>query len=125
MSTPIRILVALPGLLMLVSALRWMVGPEAMANSLGMPLLDGIARSTQVGDLGAFFATAGVTILLGAWKQERTWLVCGAMLLGGAAVLRTLAWAAHGADLATEFIVPEIVMTAIVLFGAAKAPAKA
>lgn len=121
MSTPIRILVALPGLLMGVNALGWMIRPEATAKSLGMPLLDGMARSTQLGDLGAFFATAAVTILLGAWTQKRTWLYCGAMLLGSAAVLRTLAWAAHGAELGTAFIVPEVVMTSIVLFGASKA----
>ncbi len=87
-----------------------------------MPLLDGLARSTQIGDLGAFFATSGITILLGVWKQERIWLYCGAMLLGGAAVIRTLSWAAHGADLATTFIVSEIVMMAILLFGASKTP---
>ncbi|MCP5055155.1 MAG: hypothetical protein GY937_00345 [bacterium] len=122
MSTPIRIFVALPGVVMLLNAVGWLFRPAATAESLGMPLLDGLARSTQIGDLGAFFATSGITILLGVWKQERIWLYCGAMLLGGAAVIRTLSWAAHGADLATTFIVSEIVMMAILLFGASKTP---
>jgi len=107
---------------MLLNALGWMIRPEATAKSLGMPLLDGLARSTQIGDLGSFFLTAGITILLGVWKQERIWLYCGAMLLGATAVIRTLAWAAHGAELATGFIIPEIVMLAIVLFGVSKTP---
>ncbi len=123
MSTPIRILVALPGLMMLGNAIGWLVRPGPTAEGLAMPLLDGMARSTQVGDLGAFFATAAATILLGAWTRKRTWLLCGAMLLGGAAVIRTLAWAAHGAEFATGFIVAEVVMTAILLFGASKAEA--
>ncbi|MCP3985109.1 MAG: hypothetical protein GY723_12020 [bacterium] len=121
MNTPIRILVALPGVVMLMNALGWLIRPGPTAESLAMPLLEGMARSTQIGDLGAFFAVTGIVILLGAWLQQRSWLYCGAMLLGGAAAFRTLAWAFHDAELATTFIASEIVMTAIVLFGASRA----
>ncbi|MGB1140739.1 MAG: hypothetical protein ACPG1A_07560 [Halioglobus sp.] len=75
-----------------------------------MPLLEGAARSTQVGDLTAFFITAGVLALIGVFTRNATLLIAPAMLVGLAAVFRTLAWLVHGADLTTETIVVEVVM---------------
>jgi hypothetical protein len=85
-----------------------------------MPLLDGLARSTQVGDFTSFFLALGTMGVLGAVRQSPTWLRGAAMLLGGAAAMRTLAWAAHGADFATEFILIETVAAAVLLFIAAR-----
>ena len=85
-----------------------------------MQLLEGVARSTQIGDLGAFFFATSAMILLGAIKANAQWLHGAAMLLGGAALMRTASWIAHGADFATQFIVAEVVMTAIVLVCASK-----
>lgn len=116
----VRISVVLPGVLMLVSGLRWLFSPQSAADALGMPLLDGIARSTQIGDLGAFFLATAAMILLGAIQANAQWLYAAAMLLGGAALVRTASWMFHGAAFATQFIVAEVVMTAIVLFCAAK-----
>lgn len=118
MDIAIRILVALPGVLFLVNGIQWIFAPAAVAKSLGMPLLEGTARSTQIGDLGAFFLAGSAMILIGAATKERTWLLAAALLIGGAAVVRTLAWALQGAPFAAQFIVPEVVMTAILLFGA-------
>ena len=41
--------------MMFVMGLRWLVDPSGAAAGIGMPVLDGLARSSQIGDLGAFF----------------------------------------------------------------------
>ena len=55
MQKTVRIVVALPGVLMFFSALQWLFSPQQAAEALGMQLLEGVARSTQIGDLGSFF----------------------------------------------------------------------
>ena len=117
MDRALQIFIALPGFGMGLQAIGWLLDPKSAAESLGMPLLDGVARSTQVGDMTAFFAAVSAMILLGSFRREPPWLVSAAMLLGGAAAFRVLAWAAHDADLAVQFIAGELVMTAILLFG--------
>ncbi len=117
MERAIQIFIALPGVLMGIQAVGWLVGPKGAAEGLGMPLLDGVARSTQIGDMTAFFTGLCAMVLLGAIRKNATWLAAAAIVLGGAAIFRTTAWMFHGADLATQFIVPELVMTAILSFG--------
>ncbi|MEP5766013.1 MAG: DUF4345 family protein [Halieaceae bacterium] len=116
----LRVITALPGLLFLSFGLRWLLAPEGMAKELGMPLLDGMARSTQIGDLTAFFIALGASILLGVFTLNRTWLHAAALLIGGAAVARTLAWALQDAAFATEFIIVEAVVAVLVLVAAAR-----
>lgn len=118
MSTPLRIVVGISGVMFGLQALGWIFDPARAAEGLGMPLLDGLARSTQVGDFSAFFVSLSVLILLGAVQQRAHWLWAGALMLGSAAVLRTLAWAAHGADLATTFIAIELAFAALLAFAA-------
>ena len=120
MNTATRIVVGIPGLLMLGSGIQWLVLPEAAATGLAMPLLEGAGRSTQIGDLGAFFFASAAMILLGVAKLNAQWLYGAAMLLGTAAVMRTAAWLLHDADFAPAFIIPEVVITAIILFGASR-----
>ena len=120
MQRTIRIIAAVPGVLMLVNGLQWLFTPQAAAQGLGMPLLEGVGRSTQIGDLGALFLGSSAMILLGAVKANAQWLYSAAVVLGFAALMRTAAWMLHGADFATQFIVAEVVMTAILLGCAAK-----
>ena len=51
----IRVSVGLPTSIMGILAFRWQILPEASANSLGMPLLEGLGRSAQIGEFSAFF----------------------------------------------------------------------
>lgn len=114
----IRIGTALVGVLFLVQALAWMVDPAQAAEALGMPLLDGVGRSSQVGDTAAFFLGLGVLPLLGAYTRERQWIQGAALLLGAAALMRLLAWAAHDAAFATDFIAVELVLCGALLYSA-------
>ncbi len=113
-----RILAALPGLAMGINAFMWVTNPAAAAENLGMPLLDGLARSTQVGDFPGFFFPCSIMAFFSAWKQNATWAYGAALILGGAAVFRTLAWAVHGAEFATVFIVVEAVLTLMLIAAA-------
>ena len=67
-----RILSGLVGLLMLITGLGWITDPASAAANLGMPLLDDLGRSTQIGDFTAFFIAVAGFSLYGAWKRART-----------------------------------------------------
>ena len=103
-TTGVRVVAAIPGLLMLVSGIGWITGPASAAEGLGMPLLDGIGRSTQIGDFASFFLGIGAMVLIGVWTLRTEWLLAAAVLLGGAAVMRTVAFVAHDAPFATTFV---------------------
>jgi hypothetical protein len=96
----------------------WILAPGRAASGLGMPLLDGLARSTQVGDLAAFFLTAGATMLLGSRRGRARLLLVPAGMLAVAAVVRTVAWIVHGAALAGAFIAIEVVVAALLVVAA-------
>ena len=113
-----RILAGIAGLMMGLSAINWLIDPGAAATSLGMPLLEGLGRSTQVGDFTAFFVCCAGFAFWAAWKSSASFAVAAAALLFGAAVFRTLAYLMHGADLATNFIIIEIVLGGFLSYAA-------
>jgi hypothetical protein len=96
----------------------WLVAPNWAAGALGMPVLDGLGRSTQFGDFAAFFLTLGVSILAGARPGCARLLYFPAGLLGSAAFGRTIAWAIHGAAFAATFIVVEVTASVFLLVAA-------
>jgi len=118
MRSPLRIAIVLLGAFFAFQGLGWLVDPARAAAGLGMPLLDGLARSTQVGDLAAFFLVAGATMLLGTRPGRSGLLYVPAALVGGAAITRTIAWAFQGADFAFLFITVEIAVGLTLLRGA-------
>lgn len=116
MNKVLNVLVALIGVLFLLSGLRWLFDPTAAAATLGMPLLDDVGRSTQIGDMAAFFLTLGLLIMMGLVTAHRLWFYPACMLLGLAAFGRILAWAAHDAAFAVDLIAVELLITAFLLF---------
>ena len=112
----LRVVAGLVGGLFVLQALAWMFDPAGAAKALGMPLLDGLGRSTQLGDFTSFFLALGTMGGLGAFYVNGTWLRGAALLLGGAAAMRSLAWAAHDAAFATELIAIETILCAVLLF---------
>jgi len=106
----LRGLTAVPGIPMLLNGIGFVVDPAQAAASLGMPLLDGIGRSTQLGDFGGFFLSVAGFIFYGAYAVRLTWLRAAAILLGAAALLRVVAWLVHGADFAGPIIVIEVLL---------------
>ena len=120
MTRPLQVVLALVGAFFGLQGLVWLVRPAQAAEGLGMPLLEGVGRSSQVGDFAAFFLVLSGAILVGTFRQNRTWLQAGAALLGVAAVARTVAFAAHGAAFATAFVAVELVGAGLLLFAASR-----
>jgi hypothetical protein len=114
----LRLVVAVLGAFFALQGIGWLVLPGSAAESLGMPLLDGVGRSTQIGDFASFFLTAGIAMVVGSRPGRAALLYFPAALVGGAAVTRTLAWLLHDADFAALFIVVEV-LTGLVLYRAA------
>ena len=115
-----RILAGLVGLLMLVTAVGWITDPTSAAAGLGMPLLDGVGRSTQIGDFTSFFVAVSGFSLYAAWKETPHYALSAAIILLLAAVFRTLSWLVHDAPFATPQIVAEVVLAAVLLFSASR-----
>ena len=112
----IRIIAGLVGLMLFVMGLRWLVDPGGAAAEIGMEVLEGLARSSQIGDLGAFFVVGGGFALLGVITRSAILLYTPAALVGVAALFRLLAWLVQDAALAPELIVAELVMCTVFLF---------
>ncbi len=122
MSKVIRALALLPALVFLFTGLSWLTQPESAAASLGLPLLDGVARSSQIGDMAAFFLSGSFMIFIGLITDKRIWLQAPAMVVGLTAICRILAWLLHDAALPMNLIVPEIVFSLILIFVASRLP---
>jgi hypothetical protein len=118
----LRIATLLLGVGFTLQGFGWLVAPERAADGLGMSLLDGLGRSTQIGDFAAFFVAVGLCIVAGVRTQRPILLRVAAGILACAAFGRLLAWAMHGAALAVTFIVVEIVTSLLLLATAASGP---
>lgn len=95
--------------------LRWVLEPRQAAASLGMPLLDGLGRSTQIGESGALFFGIAAMLLLGVQTGRESWLHAAAIFVALAALMRTLAWALHDAPLAGTLIGLELLLAVLIL----------
>ena len=115
-----RIIAVLIGALMAATAVSWLLDPETAAASLGMTYMDGIGRSTLVGDMSAFFVFLVVMCFMGAITKIGHYLHSAGLLLLLAAIFRTLAWGIHGAEFATTFIVLEAACAALLFFSGTK-----
>jgi hypothetical protein len=121
MNTLLRVLVVLPGIFFTVMGLMWLTAPASAAGALGMPLLDGVGRSTQIADLAVFFLAIGLMILLAATSLQGRWFqVVPALMLIGAAIFRVLAWLIHDAALAVEPIALEVVVGCLLLLASSR-----
>ena len=110
-----RVLSFLPGLLFLSNAYTWVTNPLAASNGLGMQYLEGIGRSTQIGDFSAFFIGVGIFCLLGSIFKNITFLISAVIILLSAAIMRIVAWQIYGADFATIFISVEIISSIMII----------
>ena len=118
MNTVLKIGVVLTGLLFIGFGLRWLIDPAASATHFGMPLLEGTGKSTQIGDLTAFFLTVGMSILLAVKTSQRIWYYPAIMLLSLAALGRILAWLIHDAAVMVDMIAPEVLISILLVVAA-------
>ncbi|OAO00640.1 hypothetical protein A8B75_18100 [Sphingomonadales bacterium EhC05] len=118
-----RVLWVLTGLIainFLIMGLRWAVAPSGAAEALNMPLFNGAALSSQIGDVGGLFLCMGLFVLLGMVTKKREWFLATSLLVFAIAVFRILAWLFHGASLVMPLIIPEIVIGTLLLIASKK-----
>ena len=120
MKNVLRIVAGLIGILFFLNGLQWIINPANVAESLGMPLLEGVGLSTQIGDLGSFFITVGAMTVIGAITTTRHWFYAPSILLLVAALYRTLSTLLYGAPFAMSAIVVEIVVGLFLIFVSSK-----
>ena len=120
MKNVLRIVGGLVGILFFLNGLQWIISPANVAESLGMPLLEGVGLSTQIGDLGSFFITVGAMTLIGAITTTRHWFYAPSMLLLVAALYRTLSTLLYGAPFVMSAIVVEVVVGLFLIFVGSK-----
>jgi hypothetical protein len=125
MNPRLRLVVTILGVVFALQGVGWLLDPARLAGSLGMPLLDGLGRSTQVGDFAAFFLAIGAATIFGARPGRAPLLLVPAGILAAAAVSRTIAWAAHGAGFATAAITVELICAAFLAFASHRLDARA
>ena len=116
MKNVLRIVAGLIGILFFLNGLQWIISPANVAASLGMPLLEGVGLSTQIGDLGSFFITVGAMTLIGAITTTRHWFYAPSMLLLVAALYRTLSTILYGAPFVMSAIIVEVVVGLFLIF---------
>jgi len=119
----LRAIVCIPAIIFIVTGLQFLLDPAAAVKQFGMPLLDGVGRSSQIGDMAGFFLTCGLCVLIAVSTGKRVWFYPAAMLTSITAMGRILAWLLHDAALAINLIAPEIIFTALFLFAASRLPA--
>ena len=120
MNNVLRIVAGLVGILFFLNGLQWIISPANVAASLGMPLLEGVGLSTQIGDLGSFFITVGAMTLIGAITTTRHWFYAPSMLLLVAALYRTLSTILYGAPFVMSAILVEVVVGLFLIFAGSK-----
>ncbi len=124
MKNLLRIVAGLVGILFFLNGLQWIISPANVAESLGMPLLEGVGLSTQIGDLGSFFITVGAMTLIGAITTTRHWFYAPSMLLLVAALYRTLSTLLYGAPFVMSAIVFEVSVGLFLIFAGSRIETK-
>ena len=124
MKNVLRIVAGLIGILFFLNGLQWIISPANVAASLGMPLLEGVGLSTQIGDLGSFFITVGAMTLIGVISTTRHWFYAPSMLLLVAALYRTLSTLLYGAPFVMSAIVVEVSVGLFLIFAGSRIETK-
>jgi hypothetical protein len=114
----LRAVTVLVSLMFFGTGVRWILAPADAAKELGMELLTGMGASTQIGDISAFFFAASAMIALAQRRGQSHWLYPAAMLLGIAAVTRTLAFATGNAPFGQKFVAAEVIMATLLVLAA-------
>lgn len=115
------ILNTINGFIFIVLGLVWIISPyDAGANFGILVIPEGLGRSSLIGDVGSYFFCIGLMMILAAYTLKNIWFYAPAMLLSVTAIFRVISWTAHDAAFATQFIIIEIVLVAILLITSRK-----
>ena len=97
------------GLVLAIIALRWILSPEDSADSLGMILLDGPGRNTQIRDFTALFASTSIFCFLSITTRQYQWIFSSGIVFSLIALISVLASQIHDAPLTYSSLIAEII----------------
>lgn len=97
------------GLVLAIIALRWILSPEDSANSLGMVLLEGAGRNTQIRDFTALFASTSIFCFLSITTRQYQWIFSSGIVFSLIALISVLASQLHDAPLTYSSLIAEII----------------
>ena len=97
------------GVVLAIIALRWILSPEDSANSLGMVLLDGAGRNTQIRDFTALFASTSIFCFLSIITRQYQWIFSSGIVFSLIALISVLASQLHDAPLTYSSLIAEII----------------
>ena len=106
------------GVVLAIIALRWILSPEDSANSLGMVLLDGAGRNTQIRDFTALFASTSIFCFISITTRQYQWIFSSGIVFLLIALISVLASQLHDAPLTYSSLIAEIIF-AIMAFTSA------
>jgi hypothetical protein len=106
------------GLVLAIIALRWILSPEDSANALGMVLLDGAGKNTQIRDFTALFASTSIFCFLSIATRQYQWIFSTGIVFSLIALISLLASQLHDAPLTYSSLIAEIIF-AIMAFTSA------
>ncbi len=94
----LRILIAAGGALFTFMAADFLIQPEQAASGLDMAPTSLTGLGAIRGDMTAFFAITGLSMLYGAWKKHGDILLIPAFMLGVALLGRLITMAVNGSE---------------------------
>ncbi|MDB4856625.1 hypothetical protein OAH65_02050 [Gammaproteobacteria bacterium] len=97
------------GVVLAIIALRWILSPEDSANSLGMVLLDGAGRNTQIRDFTALFASTSIFCFISITTRQYQWIFSSGIVFLLIALISVLASQLHDAPLTYSSLIAEII----------------
>lgn len=106
------------GVVLAIIALRWILSPEDSANSLGMVLLDGAGRNTQIRDFTALFASTSIFCFISITTRQYQWIFSSGIVFSLIALISVLASQLHDAPLTYSSLIAEIIF-AVMAFASA------
>ncbi|MDC3375821.1 hypothetical protein OAX98_02345 [Gammaproteobacteria bacterium] len=97
------------GVVLAIIALRWILSPEDSANSLGMVLLEGAGRNTQIRDFTALFASTSIFCFISITTRQYQWIFSSGIVFSLIALISVLASQIHDAPLTYSSLIAEII----------------
>ena len=97
------------GVVLAIIALRWILSPEDSANSLGMVLLEGAGRNTQIRDFTALFASTSIFCFISITTRQYQWIFSSGIVFLLIALISVLASQLHDAPLTYSSLIAEII----------------
>ncbi|MDA9146430.1 hypothetical protein N9O15_02705 [Gammaproteobacteria bacterium] len=113
-----NILSGILGLVVTIIAIRWILLPEESANSLGMILLEGSGRNTQIRDFTSIFASTAIFCFLSIATKQFQWIFSSGIIFSIIAIISIVASQLHDAPITYSSLIAEIIF-AILAFTSA------